>query len=161
ALQSVAMTKKDVRLLFEYDRWANNRIFELAAALTPPQFTRDLGGSFRSVQDVLLHMVGSAWAWLTYWKEKDPTDAFLMDLFKQSDAHFRPGNFPTLAAAQAKWIEIEKSLTEFVDALTEEQFDRKFPVGDTSISLRHLLQHLANHSTYHRGQVAMMLRQLG
>jgi uncharacterized damage-inducible protein DinB len=27
--------------------------------------------------------------------------------------------------------------------------------------LAHLLQHLANHSTYHRGQVAMMLRQLG
>ncbi|MBZ5601021.1 MAG: DinB family protein, partial [Acidobacteriia bacterium] len=38
---------------------------------------------------------------------------------------------------------------------------RTLPVGNTTISLAHLMQHLANHSTYHRGQVAMMLRQLG
>jgi uncharacterized damage-inducible protein DinB len=30
----------------------------------------------------------------------------------------------------------------------------------TQISLAHLMQHLANHSTYHRGQVALMMRQL-
>jgi len=27
--------------------------------------------------------------------------------------------------------------------------------------LGHLMQHLANHSTYHRGQVALMMGQLG
>jgi uncharacterized damage-inducible protein DinB len=27
--------------------------------------------------------------------------------------------------------------------------------------LAHFLQHLANHGTYHRGQIATMLRQLG
>jgi uncharacterized damage-inducible protein DinB len=26
--------------------------------------------------------------------------------------------------------------------------------------LAHLMQHLANHSTYHRGQIALMMRQL-
>ena len=45
------MTKDDIRLLFEYDRWANNRILRAASALTPEQFTRDLGGSFCSVRD--------------------------------------------------------------------------------------------------------------
>jgi len=35
------------------------------------------------------------------------------------------------------------------------------PVRGTQISLPHLMQHLANHSTYHRGQVALMMRQLG
>jgi hypothetical protein len=30
----------------------------------------------------------------------------------------------------------------------------------TQISLAHLMQHLVNHSTYHRGQVALMMRQL-
>ena len=29
------MTKDDIRLLFEYDRWANNRILRAASALTP------------------------------------------------------------------------------------------------------------------------------
>jgi uncharacterized damage-inducible protein DinB len=31
----------------------------------------------------------------------------------------------------------------------------------TQASLGHLMQHLANHSTYHRGQIALMMRQLG
>jgi uncharacterized damage-inducible protein DinB len=34
------------------------------------------------------------------------------------------------------------------------------PVRETQISLAHLMQHLANHSTYRRGQVALMMRQL-
>jgi uncharacterized damage-inducible protein DinB len=34
------------------------------------------------------------------------------------------------------------------------------PVFEKQISLAHLMQHLANHSTYHRGQVALMMRQL-
>jgi uncharacterized damage-inducible protein DinB len=34
------------------------------------------------------------------------------------------------------------------------------PVRETQISLARLMQHLANHSTYHRGQVALMMRQL-
>jgi uncharacterized damage-inducible protein DinB len=34
------------------------------------------------------------------------------------------------------------------------------PVCATQISLQHLMQHLANHSTYHRGQVSLMMRRL-
>ncbi len=155
------MTREDIRLLYEYDRWANHRILELVGALTPEQFTRDLGGSFPSVRDVLLHIVGSKWAWLTYWKESLPSDRMLTDLFTQSETLFHSDRFPTLAAAQAKWAEVEKEEAEFVNEVTDEQLDRTLPVGNTSLSLAHLLQHLANHSTYHRGQIAMMLRQLG
>jgi uncharacterized damage-inducible protein DinB len=35
------------------------------------------------------------------------------------------------------------------------------PIRKTQIGLQHLMQHLANQSTYHRGQVALMLSQLG
>lgn len=155
------MTKEDVRLLYEYDRWANDRILKLVGALTPEQFTRDLGGSFPSVRDVLLHMVASKWAWLTYWKESSPSDRILTDLFTRSATLFQSESVPTLATVQAKWAEVEKEHVEFVNEVTDEQLDRTLPVGNTSLSLAHLMQHLANHSTYHRGQIAMMLRQLG
>ncbi len=155
------MTREDVRLLDEYDRWANNRILKSVGALTPEQFTRDLGGSFPSVRDALLHIVASNWAWLTYWKELSPSDQILTDLFTRSDTHFPAESFPTPAAVLPKWAETEQEKARFVNELTDEQLDRALPVGNTSITLAHLLQHLANHSTYHRGQVAMMLRQLG
>ena len=39
------MNKDDIRLLYEYDRWSNNRVLQAAAALNDEQFTRDLGGA--------------------------------------------------------------------------------------------------------------------
>lgn len=51
------MNKDDIQLLYEYDRWANNTVLERVAALSNEQFTRDLGGSFRSVRDTLLHII--------------------------------------------------------------------------------------------------------
>ena len=155
------MTREDVRLLYEYDRWANNRILKLIGALTPEQFTRDLGGSFPSVRDVFLHIVASKWAWLKYWKESTPSDQILTDLFIRCATLFQSESAPTLAAVQAKWAEVEEEHVEFVNDLTDELLDRRLPVRHTSVSLAHLMQHLANHSTYHRGQIAMMLRQLG
>jgi len=155
------VTKEDVRLLCEYDRWANDRILKLVGALTPEEFTRDLGGSFPSVRDVLLHIVASKWAWLTYWKESSPSDRILTDLFTRSATLFEPESAPTLATVQAKWAAVEREHVEFVDEVTDERLDRTLPVGNTSVSLAHLMQHLSNHSTYHRGQIAMMLRQLG
>jgi uncharacterized damage-inducible protein DinB len=155
------MNREDVRLLYEYDRWANDRILKLVGVLTPEQFTRDLGGSYPSVRDVLLHIVAAKWAWLMYWKELSPSEQILTDLFTRSATLFPSQSFPTLATLQAKWAELETELGEFLDELTDERLGRTLPVGNTWLSLAHLLQHLANHSTYHRGQIAMMLRQLG
>jgi uncharacterized damage-inducible protein DinB len=154
------MTKDDIQLLYEYDRWANNRALDAASTLNAEEFTRDLGGSFRSVRDTLVHIVGSQWAWLTYWKEPAPNSAFLDDLWTREDALFPPNAFPELPAVQIKWAEVEREQIEFVNRVTNESLQRMLPVCETQISLAHLMQHLANHSTYHRGQVALMMRQL-
>jgi uncharacterized damage-inducible protein DinB len=63
------MTKEDIRLLYEYDRWANHRVCNAVSVLTPEQFTRDLGGSFASVRDTIVHIVAAEWIWLSYWNE--------------------------------------------------------------------------------------------
>jgi uncharacterized damage-inducible protein DinB len=154
------MTKDDIQLLYEYDRWANNRVLQVVSKLTVEQFTRDLGGSFRSVRDTLVHIISGEWGWLAYWKEPIHSSAFLTDLRKRRDALFSPDAFPNVAAVRLKWGEVEKELIEFVNRLTNESLERMLPLRTTQISLAHLMQHLANHSTYHRGQVALMMRQL-
>ena len=47
------MTSDDIQLLYQYDRWANNRVLK---TVSDDQFRRDLGGSFRSVRDTLVHI---------------------------------------------------------------------------------------------------------
>ena len=154
------MTKDDIQLLFEYDRWANHRVLRAVSALSTEQFTRDLGGSFRSVRNTLVHILGGEWGWLTFWKEASPGSAFLTDLWTRHDILFNPVEFPDVAAVQRKWAEVEKEQADFVNGVTNEFLEKRLPVRTTQISLANLIQHLANHSTYHRGQLALMLRLL-
>ena len=154
------MTKDDIQLLYEYDRWANNRVLQAVSTLSPEEFTRDLGGRLRSVRDTLVHIIGGEWGWLTYWKEPSPSSAFVADLWTRHEALFTPNAFPDVAAVHLKWSEVERDQIEFVNRVTNESLGRMLPLRTTQISLAHLMQHLANHSTYHRGQVALMMRQL-
>lgn len=154
------MTKDDIQLLYEYDRWANNRVLQAVSALSTEQFTHDLGGGFRSVRDTLVHIIGGEWIWLAYWKKPPHSSTLLADLRKRRDALFNPGAFPNVAAVQSRWVEVEKEQAEFVNRVTNESLEKVLPFRTTQIRLAHLMQHLANHSTYHRGQVALMMRQL-
>jgi uncharacterized damage-inducible protein DinB len=155
------MNKDDIQLLYEYDRWANNRVLQAVSALSAEGFTRDLGGSFRSVRDTLVHIIAGEWGWLAYWKEPTPGAAFIADLRKRREALFHPDAFPNVTAVRRKWAEVEKEQAEFVNGVTNESLGKMLPLRTTQISLAHLMQHLANHSTYHRGQIALMMRQLG
>jgi uncharacterized damage-inducible protein DinB len=154
------MNKDDIQLLYEYDRWANSRVFQEASTLSVEQFTRDLGGGLRSVRDTLVHIIAGEWSWLAYWKEASPSPAFLADLRRRRDALFNPDAFPNVATVQLKWVEVEKELAEFVDRVTEEALCKMLPFRATQVKLVHLMEHVANHSTYHRGQIALMMRQL-
>ncbi len=154
------MTKDDIQLLYEYDRWANSTVLQAVSTLGVEEFTRDLGGSFRSVRDTLVHIIGVEWGWLTIWNEPSPTSAFVTDLWTRLGALFPPNAFPDVAAVQLRWAEIEREQVEFVNRVTNESLGRMLPVYAKQISLAHVMQHLANHSTYHRGQVSLMMRQL-
>jgi len=88
------MSKDEIQLLFEYDRWANNRVLQAVSTLSVEQFTRDLGGSFHSVRDTLVHIIGGEWGWLTIWKAPSVSSAFVTDLWTRLDALFPPECIP-------------------------------------------------------------------
>ncbi len=147
------MTPEDARTLYAYDAWANRRMLDACAALTPEQFTKDLGSSFRSVRDTMAHIMGAEWLWL--------------ERFQGRTATLPSGDqFPDLASLRARWAEVERDLLAYVGALSAADLERSFDYRDmkgnphTSV-LWQTLQHVANHGTYHRGQVTTLLRQLG
>lgn len=155
------MNREDIQLLYEYDRWANNRVLQAASALTPEQFMRDLGGAFRSLRDTLVHIIAGECVWVMYWKDPPRSPELLADLKKRQAAQFDPEGFPNVVAVKAKWAEVEAEQAEFVRSVSDESLKVLLPFRGTELSLGRLMQHLANHSTYHRGQVSLMMRQLG
>lgn len=148
------MNTEDLRLLYDYNSWANHRTLEACQALAPEQFTRDLGSSFRSIHATLVHICEAEWLWLERWHGRSPSGLR------------PPSDFPDFDSLRRRWAEVERNLIDYVASLKAEDLARVIHHKTTqgvSQSAPHwqMLQHLVNHGTYHRGQVTTMLRQLG
>lgn len=148
------MTVDDHKFAFAYNTWATERIFECLAALEPNQLKQELGGSFPSILATAEHTIAAEWVWLLRW-QGDPQPA--------KPDWLPVDSFPTLLQI---WQALEKNRQEFISGLTDKDLADDshyiFSSGHAgSKPLGRLLQHLINHSTYHRGQIAGMLRRLG
>src|SRR3989338_11048354 len=64
-----------IRGLYEYHRWANRRLFDVAAGLGEEVAGREVGAqfSFPTVRRVLAPIYGADWVWLARWKGTSPT----------------------------------------------------------------------------------------
>jgi uncharacterized damage-inducible protein DinB len=58
------MTIKDLSIMYDYDDWANNRVFEVLSSIPPEEFTRLLGGSYGSIRNTMVHVVSAQAGWL-------------------------------------------------------------------------------------------------
>jgi uncharacterized damage-inducible protein DinB len=148
------MNKRDVEYLYEYNRWANARVLDAVSTLSSEQFTTDLQSSHRSVRDTLAHILAAEWIWLERWNGVSPRA--LLD----------SNDYPTVESLRMRWAKVEHDCEEFFKSVTDESLDEVITYTNTkgeewAYPLVRMLQHLMNHSTYHRGQVVTMLRQLG
>lgn len=144
----------ELRELFAYNRWANERILDAVAPLEAEEFTRDLRSSYPSIRDTLVHTLSAEWVWLSRWKGVSPSSM--------------PGaeELMTAGAVRGRWRELEAERSEYLDGLTEARLVEVIAYRNTrgepfATPLWQMLRHVVNHSSYHRGQVTTMLRQLG
>jgi len=148
------MNAEHFRQLYDFNSWASHRILDACGALTDEQFTRDLGSSYGSVRDTLVHILGGEQFWLERFRGGSPSALPPMEAL------------PHLAAVRERWSGVERNLREFVNTRSAEDLERVLHYRTTegnpnSQPLWQMMQHLANHGSYHRGQVTAMLRQLG
>jgi uncharacterized damage-inducible protein DinB len=148
------MTPEEIRQLFDYNDWANRRSLEAAKQLSDEQFIKPLGSSFPSVRDTLVHICSGEWVWLERCQGRSPST--FPDL----------SSIQTIASLREHWTPQAQQLLAFIDGLTQSDLDRvmkykTFNFGVYDNPAWQALQHLANHGTYHRGQITTMLRQLG
>lgn len=146
--------KAEAGRLLDYTVWANHRVMRVAATLSPDDFRRDLGASHGGVRGTLTHMMSAEWIWLERWKGVSHTR--MID----------EGEFADILALRDRWTLIEGHRREWLETVREEALSEPVRYRTTEgreyvNPLWHLVQHLVNHSTYHRGQVTSLLRQLG
>jgi uncharacterized damage-inducible protein DinB len=148
------MNRQDLQTLINYHYWARDRLLQALETLTPDQYNKDLGSSFKSIRDTLTHIYAAEWAWHSRWVGTSPT------------ALLPTSTFADLAALRAAWTEHERNMRAFVEGLSDYDVSRvieyKLLSGDAGASpIWQMVQHVVNHASYHRGQITTMLRQLG
>jgi len=153
-IPSVAPDLDKIRNLFQYNSWASHRTLDACSLLSTEEFTRDLRSSFPSVRDTLVHLMLVEWLWLERWYGRSHS------------TYPSEKEFPDLAAVLARSAEIEINLQQFILAQTQESLMRRVEYSTTkgiphANAMWEMMLHLVNHQTYHRGQVALFLRQLG
>jgi uncharacterized damage-inducible protein DinB len=148
------MTPTQLHNLAHYNRWANTRLFEASSALTPKEGNpderqRDLRASFNSLEGTLIHILWGERGWLNFWQTGN---------FVPLPAR---GDYPDFPALREAWTHHDEAYVTYLRGLAQQELDSSRTLDATTYTLGELIQHALNHSTYHRGQVALLLRQLG
>lgn len=140
--------------LFAYGEWANHRFLDAVAPLDGEAFARDLKGSHGGIRGTLVHTYGAEWVWHQRFLGVAPQAL--------------PGEsqITGVAVLRERWAALEAERRAWLAALEPDAGARVIEYrnlkGDAfSGRLWPLVQHVTNHGSYHRGQVAVFLRQLG
>jgi len=138
-----------------YNRWANARLYEMAAELPDELYRKYVGVFFKSLHGTLNHLLTTDRIWMRRLDgtgaHPDKLNAIVFD------------DLPSLHGARKAE---DERIFNFVDGLAEEDFDKEWdyttlegrpfrqPLGD-------ILAHLFNHQTHHRGQAHAALTAVG
>ena len=155
------------RRFSQYNAWFNGRLYELISSLTEEERRRDLGAFFRSIHGTLNHILLTDRIWLGR-ISKHPYRFRSLDktplVFEfGSLAQILYESFPELAAQRSETdAAIRACVAELTPELLESDLSYSRSTGQSMVvPLWHIVSHLFNHQTHHRGQITTLLSQLG
>jgi uncharacterized damage-inducible protein DinB len=147
------MMIKDIRTLFDYDIWATDRTLESVSSVPTDKYLEDLKSSHGGIHGTLVHIYSSNVIWLQRWKGSSaPSPATSREIL-------------SLESLKSHWKEYQSNLDSYFESLDDAKLNGFLSYNDLKGNrqaepLFQQMQHLINHSSYHRGQIVTMLRQV-
>jgi len=149
------MNKQNALRLFDYNVWANHKVWNFVLALSEEQFKRPSDYSIGSVHQQVVHVMDAEAVWLARIRGAAP------EIFHDAEV------FPTRESIRARWDTVEAAWHSYLDGLldgdlqgTAEYISRttgkqyRTPVWES-------VMQIINHSTDHRSQILALIHQLG
>lgn len=138
----------------KYNYWANKQVCEFIKKLNDSQLFKEINSSFKTIFDTAIHINDAETIWLLRLQGKSLT------------------NWPSETVKREKEVLINELLSvskDFVSFLADKHeayFKEDCSFSTTKgikhvMPVNHIIQHVFNHSTFHRGQLITMLRQVG
>ncbi|HEX8237348.1 MAG TPA: DinB family protein [Abditibacteriaceae bacterium] len=138
--------------LLDYDAWATAKLLEAVESLSLEQFVQEYAGSFSSARQQFVHLLSV-------------TDRYRARLAQKGVPDLSPESFATPQDLIIYEAQVRGHLNDFITGLNDnslgqvvEHMTRK---GLFQATVSQTLQHMVNHATYHRGQIACLLKLHG
>ena len=148
------MSVHSVSRLFEYNKWAWQRVFPCLEALPQGEYFAERPFFWASLHGLASHGYGAEKRWLQRIGGESPSRL--------------AGNaeFATFAELREEWYQLWAAWQAFVDSLTTSMLDetlepRNIEGTQNVLKLDDVLRHVFNHATEHRSQMTPVLAQLG
>ncbi|MBI3509310.1 MAG: hypothetical protein HY064_01500 [Bacteroidetes bacterium] len=136
----------------KYNLWANKQLAGLLKTIDQTWIDKEVMSSFPSLRKTAFHIWDAEFVWLSRLSGTSPADF----PSKKYSTEVHPAEFTN--GSQEFLAFIEKQEENFFSAKTSfKTFDGT--AYDTPND--QILMHIMNHSSFHRGQIVMMLRNLG
>jgi Uncharacterized protein conserved in bacteria len=148
------MTKEYFKELASYNAWANAQVCNWILQLSNEQWGQQVTSSFNSIEATVLHVVSAENIWLQRFQELEHTE-WLQSSFS--------GTKEELVDI---WRNVFRDIKTFLETFEESKLHAPlhFKTLNGTPDAKPYYQvfaHMFNHSTYHRGQLVTMLRQVG
>ncbi len=159
------MKVDEIKLLYDYNDWADARILEACARVSPEQYAAptSCGTGRGGLRATLVHMLDNIWQWRItlqgYYKEP------LADEAAYDATELHEAAFPTLAALRERWRTEPQEMRAYIDTLTEETLNGTIryviPGAVREHVVWHILLDVIIHATQHRSEAAALLTGYG
>ena len=139
--------------LYDYNAWANSRVWDGVQQLSDEQFDRDIDYSIGSIPPQVAHTMGVEYWWFKFLSTGE------LQFVTDDDC-------ATRVSIRAKWDETEHMIRAYVAQLTPDELTRLvrpsfWDAGQPPIKVFEALFQVANHSTDHRAQTLAALHRVG
>ncbi|MEO8287353.1 MAG: DinB family protein [Chloroflexota bacterium] len=161
------MKVDEIKLLYDWNDWADGRILAACARVGPEQYAAPspygMLTGYEGLRATMVHMLDNIWQWRItlqgYYKEPLANEAAYDATELHEDA------FPTLAALQERWAEEQREMHSYLDALSEETLNGTIRYVIPGAVREHVVWYIlvdaVNHATQHRSEAAALLTGYG
>ena len=147
------MTQTYLLELANYNIWANHKLTDWLSQISVEQYEQPLVGSFKNIYETTLHIVAAEQIW--HQRLRNDTPQWLVTTFEGDRAMMLE-----------IWKRTSNDLKTYIFDLSEVKLMESFAFNTRDgvpyyMERYKALVHVFNHSTFHRGQLITLLRQVG
>ena len=147
--------KRHFAMMAAYNRWANVRLYDMAAALPDELYRKPIDVYFKSLHGTLNHILTADRIWMYRLEGKGDHPSRLNAII-----------YDDIASLRTARVAEDQRIVSFVDNLDDADFEkqREFQTLNGTPQrkyVRDILAHMFNHQTHHRGQAHAALTVLG